>query len=110
MLSAATTRFSAADLRARCYPVLGDHDLLVQGVLAPTPLTGAIARGDRAVWQPPPRLTAPARAIGVAAAAPGGVRGLGDVSRELAYLDAKGPQGSAGGRLDRNVTLCKRAR
>ncbi len=35
--------------------------------------------------------------------------GLGDVSRELSYLDAQGgrPQGFAGGPLDRNVTLYK---
>jgi len=34
---------------------------------------------------------------------------LGDISRELAYLDAQGgrPQGFAGGRRDRNVTLFK---
>jgi hypothetical protein len=38
---------------------------------------------------------------------PGGVAGLGDISRELAYLDAQGgrPQGFAGGPLDGNVTL-----
>jgi hypothetical protein len=32
---------------------------------------------------------------------------LGDISRQLAYLDARGgrPQGFAGGRLDQNVTL-----
>jgi hypothetical protein len=32
---------------------------------------------------------------------------LGPISRQLAYLDAQGgrPQGFAGGRLDRNVTL-----
>jgi hypothetical protein len=32
---------------------------------------------------------------------------LGTISRQLAYLDAQGgrPQGFAGGRLDRNVTL-----
>ena len=41
---------------------------------------------------------------------PGGVHGLGDISRELAYLDAQGgrPQGFAGGALDRNVTLYRR--
>ncbi len=41
---------------------------------------------------------------------PGGVRGLGDISRELAYLDAQGgrPQGFAGGSLDCNVTLYRR--
>jgi hypothetical protein len=33
---------------------------------------------------------------------------LGTISRQLAYLDAQGgrPKGFAGGRLDRNVTLC----
>jgi hypothetical protein len=36
---------------------------------------------------------------------------LGDVSRELAYLDAQGgrPQGFAGNPRDRNVTLFKAA-
>jgi hypothetical protein len=36
---------------------------------------------------------------------------LGDISRELAWLDAQGgrPQGFAGGRRDRNVTLFKGA-
>jgi 3',5'-cyclic AMP phosphodiesterase CpdA len=36
---------------------------------------------------------------------------LGAISRELSYLDAQGgrPQGFAGGRLDRNVTLYRRA-
>jgi hypothetical protein len=35
--------------------------------------------------------------------------GLGDISRELSYLDAQGgrPQGFIGGHLDRNVTLYK---
>jgi hypothetical protein len=42
---------------------------------------------------------------------PGGVWGLGDLSRELAYLDAQGgrPQGFAGAPLDRNVTLYRSA-
>jgi hypothetical protein len=36
---------------------------------------------------------------------------LGDISRELSYLDAQGgrPQGFSGGPTDRNVTLFKRA-
>jgi hypothetical protein len=36
---------------------------------------------------------------------------LGEISRELAYLDAQGgrPQGFAGDRHDRNVTLFKSA-
>ena len=36
---------------------------------------------------------------------------LGQIARELAYLDAQGgrPKGFAGGRLDRNVTLYRAA-
>ncbi len=73
MLAAATSGFRAAGLRARCYPVLGDHDLLVQGVLTPTALTAAIALGDRAVWQLPEGLTLPAGAASLTAAAPDGL-------------------------------------
>ncbi|MGH2870655.1 MAG: metallophosphoesterase family protein, partial [Solirubrobacteraceae bacterium] len=64
-----------------------------------------------------------ARAIRLLATAGGGVAiqtwmldhvtggPLGTISRELAYLDAQGgrPQGFAGGRLDRNVTLYRAA-
>jgi len=38
--------------------VMGDHDLLVQGLVAPDPLTDTIARGDRAVWDLPGGLSA----------------------------------------------------
>jgi Calcineurin-like phosphoesterase len=73
MLAAATSRFRAPGLRAWCYPVLGDHDLLVQGVVTPSALTGAIALGDRAVWELPAGLAVPAGAARVAAAAPDGL-------------------------------------
>jgi hypothetical protein len=73
MLTAATSAFRAAGLRARCYPVLGDHDLLVQGVLTPTALTASIALGDRAVWQLPEGLTLPAAATNLTVAAPDGL-------------------------------------
>lgn len=73
MLSAATRRFRAAGLEAPWYPVLGDHDLLVQGVLEPSPLTDRIARGDRAVWDLPTDLKAPAGSDDLAAAAPDGL-------------------------------------
>jgi hypothetical protein len=53
--------------------VLGDHDLLVQGVLTPTALTDRIARGGRAVWRLPTGLEAPAGASELASAAPDGL-------------------------------------
>jgi 3',5'-cyclic AMP phosphodiesterase CpdA len=71
LLQQATGSFRARGLAGTpWYPVLGDHDLLVQGVLAPTPLTGAIALGDRAVWELPAGLEAP---VGVVATAPDGL-------------------------------------
>jgi 3',5'-cyclic AMP phosphodiesterase CpdA len=73
LLAAATRRFHAAGLRAPWYPVLGDHDLLVQGVMRPSPLTDRIARGSRAVWDLPKDLRAPAGAESLAAAAPDGL-------------------------------------
>lgn len=73
LLAAATRRFHASGLRAPSYPVLGDHDLLVQGILTPTALTDRIARGDRAVWRLPTDLKAPAGTGGLASAAPDGL-------------------------------------
>ncbi len=73
LLAAATRRFHARGLKAPWYPVLGDHDILVQGILAPTALTDAIARGDRAVWRLPSGLEAPAGASGLDSAAPDGL-------------------------------------
>jgi 3',5'-cyclic AMP phosphodiesterase CpdA len=47
LLTQAEQPFDAAGLKAPWYPVVGNHDLLVQGNLAPTTETNAIATGDR---------------------------------------------------------------
>jgi len=60
MLTEAVRPFKSAGLRAAWLPVLGDHDTLVAGELAPTELTRALAVGDRALWQLPTNLTLPA--------------------------------------------------
>ncbi len=73
LLDEATRRFHAAGTAAPWYPVLGDHDLLVQGILTPTSLTDRIARGDRAVWRLPEGLEAPAGVSELASAAPDGL-------------------------------------
>jgi 3',5'-cyclic AMP phosphodiesterase CpdA len=86
MLEDATRPFLGRGLRVPCYPVLGDHDLLVQGVVAPTPLTGAIALGDRAVWDLPEGLTLPASAKRLAAAAPDGLPAPGPLRQLIEQL------------------------
>ena len=69
MLRRATEPFTAEGLRVPWYPVLGDHDLLVQGVLPPIPATREIALGSRAIWDLPSDLRLP---HGAGAAAGGG--------------------------------------
>ncbi|MGI8507494.1 MAG: metallophosphoesterase family protein [Solirubrobacteraceae bacterium] len=59
LLRAATRAFFSRGAGVRWHPVLGDHDILVAGEVAPTPGTRGLALGDRAVWELPPGLTAP---------------------------------------------------
>ena len=59
LLQAATRAFTSPGVDSAWYPVLGDHDILVAGEIAPTPQTRALALGSEAVWDLPPGLTAP---------------------------------------------------
>ncbi len=59
LLAAATRPFTARGAGAPWYPVLGDHDVLVQGELVPSALTRSLALGQRALWDLPRGLTLP---------------------------------------------------
>ncbi len=59
LLRAAGRPFVSAGVRAAIHPVLGDHDILVAGELAPTAQTRALAVGDQALWELPPGLSLP---------------------------------------------------
>jgi hypothetical protein len=74
LLKAATRAFTSPGVGGAWHPVLGDHDILVAGEIAPTAQTRALALGDRAVWDLPPGLTT---APGLASAARGVTSGVG---------------------------------
>ena len=63
---------SAARGSRRTVPVLGDHDTLVAGEIVSTPLTRALAVGDRALWELPTGLTVPRSALPAPGASPDG--------------------------------------
>lgn len=52
LLRRAVAPVRSAGLRAPWYPALGNHDVLVQGALAPTAATRVVATGDRMVIAP----------------------------------------------------------
>jgi len=72
LLRAAVREFVSRGLTAPWYPALGDHDVLVAGEIVPTPLTRALALGDRALWELPSGLTLPPGARAQAATSPDG--------------------------------------
>ncbi len=59
LLAAAARPFAGPGIGGRWHPVLGDHDILVAGEIAPTPQTRALALGDAALWDLPPGLRLP---------------------------------------------------
>ncbi len=56
LLARAVQPIRSAGLRAPWYPVLGNHDILVAGEIAPTAATRAAATGDRLLVTPAPEL------------------------------------------------------
>jgi 3',5'-cyclic AMP phosphodiesterase CpdA len=72
LLAAAVRPFRSAGTGRPVHPVLGDHDALVAGELAPTELTRALAVGDRALWSLPSGLTVPPGARTSAVTSPDG--------------------------------------
>jgi hypothetical protein len=70
LLAAAAVALRSDGLGAPAHHVLGDHDVLVAGEIVPTPLTQALAVGDRAVWDLPQGLTLPPGARGGGGASP----------------------------------------
>ncbi|HWC86386.1 MAG TPA: hypothetical protein VG388_07600 [Solirubrobacteraceae bacterium] len=72
LLGDAARAFAGRGLGVPCYPVLGDHDVLVAGEIVPTPLTRSLAVGDRALWELPRGLTLPPGARAQAASSPDG--------------------------------------
>jgi 3',5'-cyclic AMP phosphodiesterase CpdA len=56
LLHRAVSPFFSPGVKRPVHSVLGDHDILVQGVLTPTAETKRLAVGDQALWELPPGL------------------------------------------------------
>ncbi|HET7048355.1 MAG TPA: metallophosphoesterase [Solirubrobacteraceae bacterium] len=91
LLGRAAAAFLSPGLRSRWYPVLGDHDILVAGEIAPTSQTRSLALGDEAVWELPPGLTLPSGASLTGGGSPDGPPSAGLVHQFLAQALA-GPR------------------
>jgi 3',5'-cyclic AMP phosphodiesterase CpdA len=91
LLGRAAAAFHSPGLRSRWYPVLGDHDILVAGEIAPTSQTRSLALGGEAVWELPPGLTLPPGASLTGGGSPDGPPSAGLVHQFLAQALA-GPK------------------
>jgi hypothetical protein len=78
VLDAAQRRFRAAGLDVPWYPALGNHDVLVQGEVPPTPAIEDVATGDRMVVGIDPRFLPPVLAEDEAASAVNSLIAQGD--------------------------------
>jgi hypothetical protein len=103
LLRSAARGFVSPGLGAAHLPVLGDHDVLVAGEIVPTPLTSALAVGNRALWDLPPGLTVPSGARSGDRSSPDGppAPGLVDqfLRRALAGPTVKVPADPARGEM-----------
>jgi 3',5'-cyclic AMP phosphodiesterase CpdA len=91
LLKRAVERFRSPGLDRAWYPVLGDHDILVAGEIAPTRQTRALALGDEALWELPADLSLPPGTALTAGGSPDGPPSPELVDRFLAQALA-GPK------------------
>jgi 3',5'-cyclic AMP phosphodiesterase CpdA len=91
LLDRAIRPFATRAVGRPWYPVLGDHDILVAGEIAPTTRTRALAHGDEALWELPPGLELPPRSELVPGSSPDGPPSPELVDRFLAQALA-GPK------------------
>jgi hypothetical protein len=91
LLQRAVRPFVSAGVHVPVLSVLGDHDILVAGELAPTGETRALAVGDQALWELPPGLSLPPGTMLTAGGSPDGPPLPGLVNQFLAQALA-GPK------------------
>ena len=133
LLDAAQRPFRSPGLEARWYPAAGNHDVLTQGVVAPTPRVGRAATGSRAIAELDEDLDLPrssdsispdlvdrllSEGLGRTAPTPADPKrrplaagaALARLRRASAAREAPGAVSGAGGRLDLTFDIGPRAR
>ncbi len=91
LLQKAVNPFASRGLQTPLYPVLGDHDILVQGEITPTPETKKLALGHQALWELPPGLRLPKAAREQITTSPDGPPSAGLITSFLKQA-LKGPK------------------